>query len=451
MIIGREKLLTILEGILASSKMDDTEIFYHGENFGLTRYANTYIHQNIERNNATIVIRVANGKKVGIASCNSLDADTLKKCLQDAADIAARQKENPDYPGLSQPAEYKAIKTFVKVTSVYGPIQRAKALQGVFAKVKAARQTMAGAFSNGASEVCIVNSNGVKAHQTFTHAACNMVAMTDDSSGFAYDTGRNINDFDLDAMAGIAIEKAKASVKPVSVEPGKYDVILEPSAIGELLEWLASIGFGCKSFHEGASFLSGKMGQKILGGNVSIYDDALDSKGMANPFDFEGTPKKRLDIIKKGVAKGVAYDLMWAKKEGKEPTGHSLPGGGEGHGGIPLNLVFAAGKATIDDMIKAVDRGLLVTRFHYVNGLINPPNAVMTGMTRDGTFLIEKGQVKHGIKNLRFTESLVRAFSNVEMLGRDLKTIGAWWGDLTAMRVPALLIRDFTFSGKTEF
>jgi len=451
MIIGREKLLTILDSILASSKADDTEIFYHGENFGLTRYANTYIHQNIERNNATIVMRAAKGKKVGIASCNSLEADTLKKCLQDAIDIAERQKENPDYPGLSKPATYKDAKTYVETTARFGPIERAQALQGVFAKVKAAGQTMAGAFSNGASEVCVINSNGVKAHSTFTHATCNMVAMTDDSSGFAYFTGRNIADFDLLAMADKAIGKAKASIKPISIEPGKYDVILEPSALGELIEWLASISFGCKAFHEGASFLSGKMGQKVLGDNVTIYDDALDPKGMACPFDFEGVPKKRLDIIGKGVAKGVAYDLTWAKKEGKKSTGHSLPAGGEGQGGIPLNVIFAPGNAAEEDMIKAIDKGLLVTRFHYVNGLINPPAAVMTGMTRDGTFLIEKGEVKHGVKNLRFTERLLKAFSNIAMLGKDLTTIGAWWGDLTAMRVPAMLIRDFTFSGKTEF
>jgi predicted Zn-dependent protease len=193
------------------------------------------------------------------------------------------------------------------------------------------------------------------------------------------------------------------------------------------------------------------LGKKVMGDNVTIYDDALDPKGMACPFDFEGLPKKRLDVIDKGVGKGVAYDLMWAKKEGKEPTGHGLPSGGQGNGGIPLNIVFAPGDATKEDMLKTTDKGLLVTRFHYVNGLINPPEAVMTGMTRDGTFLIENGEVKSGIKNLRFTESLLKAFSNIALLGKDLTTIGAWWGDLTAMRVPAMLIRDFTFSGKTEF
>ncbi len=451
MIIGREKLFTILDSILAASKADDTEIFYYGQDFGLTRYANTFIHQNIERNDATISIRVAKGKKVGVSGCNSLEADVLKRCLADAIAIADKQKENPDYAGLPPAAKYAKIDTYVQSTADFGPIERAQALQGVFAMVKGAGQTMAGAFSNGESEVGIANSNGVKAHGTFTSATCNMVAMTDDSSGYAYATARDIGDIDLLTMADVAIRKAADSVNPISIEPGKYDVILEPPAISELVEWLSYIGLGCKEFHEGTSFMSGKLGQKVMGDNVTIYDDALDQTGMACPFDFEGIPKKRMDIIDKGVAKNVAYDYLWAKKEGKEPTGHGLPHGGGGEGGIPLNIIFKPGNARREDMIKAVDRGLLVTRFHYVNGLINPPEAVLTGMTRDGTFLIEKGEIKSGVKNLRFTESMLKAFSNIAMLGDDLTTVGAWWGDTTAMRVPSMLIRGFTFSGKTEF
>lgn len=449
--IGREKLFSIFDGVLGISDADDTEIFFHGEDFGLTRYANNYIHQNIDTNNANISIRVALGKKIGIAGCNSLEADVLKQCLEDAKAIALMQNENPDYPGMTTPGEYQEISTFNDATASFGPKNRAEALTGVFAMTKDAGQIMAGAFSNGTSEVCIVNSNGVRAYSPFTHATCNMVAMTDDSSGYAYEISRDISELDLLTMTETAITKAKASVKPVSVDAGKYDVILEPSAVGELLEWLSYIGMGSKSFNEGMSFLTGKIGDKIMGDNVTIYDDSIDPDGMACPFDFEGAPKKRLDIIDKGVGKAVAYDLLWAKKQGVEPTGHSLPSGGGGQGGIPLNLIFSPGGATSDEMIKAVDKGLLVTRFHYVNGFINPPEAVLTGMTRDGTFLIENGEVTSGIKNLRFTESLVKAFSNIAMLSKDLKTIGAWWGDLTAMRVPTLLIRDFTFSGKTEF
>ncbi len=449
--IGREKLFAIFDSIIARSKADDTEIFYHAQDFGLTRYANTFIHQNIDKVDSDISIRVALGKKIGVASCNSLEADVLRQCLDDAMAIARNQKENPEYPGMTSQADYPVVDTYVERTASFGPVERAEALKGVFAMAKDASQQMAGAFSNGVSEVCIVNSNGVRAHSPFSHAACNMVAMTPDSSGFAYGTSRDIAEIDLLAMAETAITKARDSVKPVSIEPGKYDVILEPSAVGELLEWLSYIGMGSKPFHEGMSFLTGKIGKKVMGDNVTIYDDALDPGGMSCPFDFEGSPKKRLDIIVNGVGKGVAYDLLWAKKEGVQPTGHGLPSGGQGQGGIPLNLIFTPGNASRAEMIKAVDKGLLVTRFHYVNGFINPPEAVLTGMTRDGTFLIEKGQVKAGIKNLRFTESLLKAFSNIALLGSDLKTIGAWWGDLTAMQVPSMLIRDFTFSGKTEF
>lgn len=449
--IGREKLFAIFDGVLASSGADDTEVFFHGEDFGLTRFANTYIHQNIYTNNANITIRVAFGKKVGLAGCNSLESDVLKKCLKDAKAIAKNQKENPDYPGMTSPAEYQDMTTYDEATANFTPTQRAGALADVFAMTKDAGLTMAGAFANGTSEVCIVNSNGVRAYAPFSHAKCNMVAMTDNSSGFAYGITRNIAELDLPAMADTAINKAKASINPVSVEPGKYDVILEPSAVAELLEWLSYIGMGCKPFHEGMSFLTGKLGQKIMGDNVTIYDNAVDPEGMACPFDFEGAPKKRLDIVDNGIGKAVAYDLLWAKKEGKVPTGHGLPAGGGGHGGIPLNLVFTPGDASVDDMIKSVDKGLLITRFHYVNGFINPPEAVMTGMTRDGTFLVENGEVTSGIKNLRFTESMVKAFSSIAMLSKDLTTIGAWWDDMTAMRVPTMLIKDFTFSGKTEF
>jgi predicted Zn-dependent protease len=244
------------------------------------------------------------------------------------------------------------------------------------------------------------------------------------------------------------VKTCAESQNPKEIGEGQYDVVITPYALDSLMNWLSYIGFGADPFQEGRSFMSGKLGEGIMGENISIWDDGLDPRGLPLPFDFEGVPKQRVSMVDKGTAKAVVYNSLTAKKEGKASTGHALPPDEE-VSALPLNIFFSTGDSTQDEMIASLDKGLYVRRFHYVNGFLEPKRALFTGMTRDGTFYVENGKIKYPVKNLRFTHSMLDAFSNVELLSKETKLqLSGWMG---AAVLPALKIKGFNFSGKTEF
>ena len=449
--IGKEKLLKKLGSVLAHSTADQTEIVYIGDEFGLTRFANSFIHQNVYENNCRVLFRSVLGKRVGVASTNSLvDAD-LKQTLDNSIEIARSRAENPKFPGLPKGSKYKQLATFDRATARCTPMQRAKTVQKVIAEATKNGFTIAGAYSTSSGEIAIVNSLGVRAYQPITAASINMVTMSDTSSGYASVVSRRISNIDFKALAKTAVDKCKLSQNPQALEPGEYEVILEPAAVAEVMEWLNYTGFGSKSFQQGRSFLAGRIGRKITSDKITIYDNALDPKAIAFPFDFEGVPKKKVILINKGVAKGVVYDSMAAIKGKTKSTGHALPATEAAEGALGLNIVVAPGKTPRAKMISGVKRGILVTRFHYINGLIDTRNSVLTGMTRDGTFLIENGEIKYGIKNLRFTDSMMRAFKSTVAVSKESQLIAAWWSSVGCVSVPTIHLGSFKFSGKTEF
>jgi PmbA protein len=449
--IGKEKLLKKLQAVLAHSSADQTEIVYIGDEFGLTRFANSFIHQNVYENNCRVLFRSVLGKRVGVASTNSLvDAD-LKQTLDNSIEIARSRAEDPKFPGLPKKAKYQKLTTFDKATARCTPMQRAKTVKTVIAEASKAGLTIAGAYSTSSGEIAIVNSRGLSAYQPVTAAAINMVTMSDTSSGYASAVSRRVSGIDFKALAKTAVEKCKLSQNPQALEPGEYEVILEPAAVAEVMEWLNYIGFGSKTFQQGTSFLANRVGRKITSEKITIYDNALDSKAIAFPFDFEGVPKKKVVMINKGVAKGVVYDSMAAVKGKTKSTGHALPATDSAEGALALNLAVAPGKTPRAKMIAGVKRGILVTRFHYINGLIDTRNSILTGMTRDGTFLIEDGKVKYGIKNLRFTDSMMRAFKSTVAISKESQLIAAWWSSVGCVSVPTIHLGSFKFSGKTDF
>ncbi len=449
--IGKEKLLKKLESILKQSTADQTEIVYIGDEFGLTRFANSFIHQNVYENNCQVLFRTVLGKRVGVASTNSLvDAD-LKQTLDNSIEIARSRAEDPKFPGLPKAGKYKKFNTFDKATARCTPMQRARTVQKVIAEATKSGLTIAGAYSTSCGEIAILNSRGVRAYQPVTAASINMVTMSETSSGYASTVSRKISAIDFKALAKTAVEKCKSSQNPQALEPGEYEVILEPAAVAEVMEWLNFIGFGSKSFQQGTSFLAGRIGRKITSEKITISDDALNSKAIAFPFDFEGVPKKKVMLISKGVAKGVVYDSIAAVKGKTKSTGHALPATNAAEGALGLNITVAPGKTPRAKMIAGVKRGILVTRFHYINGFIDTRNSVLTGMTRDGTFLIENGEIKHAIKNLRFTDSMMRAFKSAVAISKESQLISAWWSAVGCISAPTIHLGSFKFSGKTEF
>jgi PmbA protein len=449
--IGKDRLFTIIEKVMAQSKADQTEAVFIGSSSGLTRFANSYIHQNVAETENKVYFRVAVGKKLGVASTTSMSLTDLKRCLRAATDIAKKQKENPHFEAFPGPQEYPQVETYYDKTARFSPKQRANKLKRLFAKTIKSDLDAAGALSTGEGEMAVLNSNGMRCYQPFTSASGNIVVMGDDSSGYVTFTSRNVDDFDFTRLSDIALKKCNKSKKPKEVKPDKYEVILEPAAVANLLEWLNFIAFGSKAFQEETSFLSGKIGEKILGNNISIYDNALDPSGVAFPFDFEGMPKRQVEFISNGVAKGVVYDTLAGKREGKKSTGHALMPDESGEGAMPFNVFIAPGQASLEDMIAHVENGILVTRFHYINGYLDTRRALMTGMTRDGTFLIKNGKVGKGIKNLRFTDDMLNVFSNVQEISNEAVSIPGWWNAMGCNRVPAMRIANFNFSGKTDF
>ncbi len=449
--IGKDKLYTTLEKVMANSKADQIEAVFLGSSTGLTRFANSHIHQNVAENNTTVYFRVAIGKKLGVASTTSMSLTDLKRCLRAATDIAKRQVENPHFNRFPEPQDYPEAETYFEKTARFSPKQRASRLKRIFSKTISNNLDAAGAFTTGEGEVAVLNSNGLRAYQPYSTASGNIVIMGDDSSGYVNFVSHNIDDLDFTALSNTALNKCKKSKKPKEVEPGIYEVILEPAAVANLLEWMNFIAFGSKAFQEETSCLAGRVGKQIMGQNISIYDDALNPAGIAFPFDLEGVAKKKVDFVSDGIANGVVYDTISANKENKRSTGHAIMPDESGEGAMPMNVFIRPGDSSLEQMISNVEYGILVTRFHYINGYLDTRKALMTGMTRDGTFLIKNGKLSSGIKNLRFTDSMLDVFSHVAEISSESVSIPGWWNALGCNHVPAMRVSEFNFSGKTDF
>jgi predicted Zn-dependent protease len=273
--------------------------------------------------------------------------------------------------------------------------------------------------------------------------------MSDTSAGYAAALALEFDALDFEGLGREAVEKALRSREPRALEPGRYTVILEPYAVQDFVQMMGYTGFSALALQEGRSFMTGKLGEQIVDGGVRIWDDGLDPAGIPWPFDFEGVPKERVDLIVDGVARGVVYDTYRAAQEaGKASTGHALLAPNR-LGPFPLNVFFGTGDATLEEMIASTERGIYVTRFHYTRP-VEPKEVVITGMTRDGTFLIENGEIAYPVKNLRFTQSYVEALNHVEGIGRDARLLPGMVG-IARESVPALKLGAFNFTGATEF
>jgi len=271
------------------------------------------------------------------------------------------------------------------------------------------------------------------------------VVLTDTSSGYSEYSSIDVNKIPLDDIIRESVEIAEKSQSPVPVEPGKYEVILTPYALADLIGSLSYIALNARAMNEGMSFLIGQIGKKVVGENITMYDDGFSRETISLPFDFEGVPKKKVMFFDKGVVKGVVYDTLSAYKEGKRSTGHSLPQPNP-YSPYPMNLIMEGGESSKEKMISHVKKGLYVQRFWYTNPM-DPRNTIITGMTRDGLFLIEKGKITKPVKNMRFIENIATMLNNVLELSKERKIIY----DTASVTAPYARIKDFTFTGKTEF
>ena len=449
MVATRTGVDDLLDRALAHSNADATEALYMGQDSALTRFANNRIHQNVREHDAQLQVRVIDGERIGVAGTNRLDDAGIRAVVERAAAIAQRSNANPNAAILPEPdgRDHDPELGFVAGTAEAGAELRAEGARGVIAAGQAAGLETAGSFSTGVMTIAVANSHGVRATHRSTRASLLTVMMdgfaSGAASGYAHAGAGDVADIDAEALGAEAAEKGDRMRGAKALEAGEYEVILEEYAVAGLLEYLSYIGFSGLALEEGRSFM--ELGKQVMGDNVSIWDDGADPAGLPSPIDFEGVVRKRVDLVRNGVANAVVQDAATGARAGSGSTGHGLPAPNL-IGPMALNLFMAPGTAARSELISGIERGVWVTRFHYINP-VHPKKAILTGMTKDGTFLIEDGQLSRPVLNFRFTQSIPEAFSDVRAASRETKLLpGEFFG---AARVPALHLGSFNFTGTT--
>lgn len=445
--LGPNKLSEIANQIFTFSKADQTEVILTTTDSALTRFANNHIHQNVAESNVQVRIRVVYGKRVGVASSNDLTPESLKRTVETARAIAQRQREDPEFQSLPAPQPIQHVEAYVDATANYTPEQRAQVVNVLCKKAKEKGVVAAGAFTTTAFEIAVANSLGVFAYHPATYADINTVMMTDTSSGYASFTHQDARQVNAEALANQAVDKALRGRHPIRLEPGEYTVLLEEAAVTDILDFLNYVAFSALAVQEDRSFMKGKLGQKVMDERVTIFDDGLASDMIALPFDYEGVPRQRVTFIENGIARGVIYDTATAQRDGVASTGHSLPAPNT-MGPFALHMAMVPGNQSKNEMLQSIERGVLVTRFWYTR-VVHPMKVLITGMTRDGTFLIEKGEIKQPIKNLRFTTSYLDALNHVRAIGNTTQLFFDDWSH-ASRRVPAMVVDGFRFTGSTQ-
>jgi PmbA protein len=432
----------------ASFLLDDT----------LTRFANSQIHQNIASKTGGIAIKVVMNKKIGTLRVNTLEEKQIEDAVKKAVKIAKVTPQNKDFRSLPEPQKWTPIKgAFDSETALCTPDYRAENVKEIIETAHSKSsivKAVAGSFSTGSVAFGISNSLGVSAWAQMSLASVNttVISEIEGSEGFgsAEQYSRFVKDIDHIQVASEATEKSVKSVKPMKISPGDYEVILSPRAVAVLLSYLGYIGFSATMYQDGQSFVKYHLGKQVFDEKLSVKDDARDSLSLyAVPVDGEGVPKKAVQLIDKGIVseRSICYDSFTAGKEkDKKSTGHSIPPVVRFYPyprPLPINVIASPGDASIEEMIADTKHGIFVTRFHYTNPL-EPTKAILTGLTRDGTFLIEDGKVSKPVVNLRYTDSMLSALKDIPMIGKKLEQID----DTTA---PAMKLEKLRFTGVTQY
>lgn len=437
--------LAIAQRVLDRSRADATEVLVASERDELTRFTQNSIHQNVARRDVTVHVRTIVGNRTGVAAVNRFDDEALQAAIDDAIAMAKLAPADPDLAPFPAGGPFTAPEgAYAGATAEATPALRAAICDDIFTVAERYGYWCAGYVTTSENGITIANSDGVRASFDGTDAAVNVKMNGADSTGYGERYDNDVRRIDGRAVAETAARKAKESAAPREVEPGPWTVILEPAAFGELLAYLAD-HFSAQSYDERSSFLSDGLDRPYVGSNVTIADDYAHPLAPGMPFDYEGQPRRRPTLIERGIGTGIVTDSTWAKRLNRENTGHALPAP-NAYGPQPLNLCVAPGKQPLTELIAQTKRGLLVTRFWYIR-TVDPKQAIVTGMTRDGTFLIEDGAIAGGVRNLRFNQSILEALRRCEF-GNELHRTGGYSYSLV---VPAAKIEGFSFSSGTAF
>jgi len=451
-VLGPDALLAPLHLALKECGLAEAELWVHRRRAAITRYARSAIHQNAVSDETHVHARAIVGSAIGTTSGSSLEAGALRDQLAAAAALARLQAPNTDWPGLASPAAYREPLGFDPATAGIAAADQASAIGRICEAANARGFRAAGTHSVDVTEDALANSNGVSAYAPATVAYLRALVLGDQGgSGYADDLAHRASGLDPDAIATRAIEKCALDRDRTSLAPGDYEAVFEEDAVAEILRILSITGLSGQAVREGRSFMTGAIGQSVTGSRFTLHDDALHPGQLAIPFDPEGTPKQRVALVEGGVAKGPVHDRWSAKAAGARSTGHAADPRRYGHGGHAGNLVMAGGTASPGELIGAVTRGILITRFHYTN-TPDPRRATMTGTTRDGTFLIEDGRITRAVTNVRYTMSALDLFAGIDLLGPP-RLVRDWWstngmGSIVCL-APAMKVARATITGSS--
>ena len=451
MLLGRNRLLSALKKAAKASPADQTLLAAQRSSQTTLRFSGGQIHQNLQEEDLTLWVKVACGNRSGVATTSSLKPESLAKAVESAVAIAhlSGRQSAPSFSAAPSKVPTPCVETFFPET-VRRPLdETVRMIHAFWERSRKAGMELAGSTVMGESELAVIGSEGLSQYQPFTSGGLRLVATKEGTSGFAAQAFRDISQMEAEELLKSAWTTCRMNRNLRSIPLGKYDVLLEPEAVAELLEWMTYIGFGAKHLYERTSFMTGRMGERLMSPKISILDDGSDPRGLAVPFDLEGVPKQKVSLIEKGRAAGVVYDSHYGKLYHRKSTGHALPYD-EFEGPLATHLLLETGSTPRAEMLKKLGRGLWIRRFHYVNGLLDTHQALMTGLTRDGTFLVRDGKVAGAVKNLRFTQSMLEAFSQVAAVSKERQRVGDPAQGFSSVVTPAVVLRGFTFTGQTK-
>jgi len=430
--------------VLGEVTADEAELWLHRRRSAITRYSKNQVHQNALADETYVQARVVIGRAMGIAAANSLERSDLRRLLRDARAAASESAPNADWPGLAPPEAAGEQRSYDEATARADAAAQVEAIRVITSAAAAHGMRAAGTHQVEVTEEELVNTTGARRWAPASMAYVRALVTSDTGTGWAEDLGWRAASLDPSGVAARAIEKAALDRDRTQLAPGDYEAVFEELAVAEVLRFMSLTGLTGQTLKDGRSFMKDRFGQLVTGANFSLWDDALDARTLAIPFDPEGTPKRRVALVERGVAKGVVHDRQSARWFGTRSTGHAADPRRYGVGGHAGNLTMAGGDATREQLIASVKRGVLITRFHYTN-TPDPKRATMTGTTRDGTFLVEDGRITRALANVRYTMSALDLFSGIELLGQQ-RLARDWWssngmGSIVCLCPPIKVVR----------
>lgn len=437
----------LVNKVKSFTKNYDFEIVATEVKSELTRFAESYIHQNVAETNLNLIVKVINEDRIGAVEMNSIDDHVISKNIEKAIEVTKITPKLDYHYRLVTPQSYKIKSKYSEQTANFTPLNRAQLVSQLIKEVNKKGYEAAGAFKTEESTILVANSEGVFAFDQGTKVDFNCVITRDNSTAHTSFIDSDINNFNIDKITDELLETALKNLEQIEIDSGVYTVILSPEAVSEILNYTGYTAFNGKMIMEGKSFVCNNRGKKIFPQAINISDDPFDELTMPIPFDLVGYPREKIDLIKDGIIEDGVYDHLTALKYNRKCTGNTLSPEYASFGALPFNLVMKEGNNSVEEMISSTKKAIYISRFHYVN-ILNPMSIQLTGMTRDGTFLIEGGKLGRAIKNMRFNTSVVDMLKEVDMISKERQTKSGFIGPAVA---PYLRTNNFTFSSKTSF